>query len=215
MSPVPARPTSSISTASPMRHSHPTRPIRRRPSLRLAGVSLEVAIRSGPDPWYGREQCALDRSSDQVLLPTLLSTPASARPWSAGAWLSRQARPRSDPDSGAPAGSSRQRSGRYRASIHSASFCVTRRRPSNGLSALVGRGNGRRSARRAICAMTAKRLRRRMAARRRSCRFMLGHGVVCGRVEEIGELLDSVNQPGSRPCPRRVRIHRNDLNPRG
>jgi hypothetical protein len=163
MRPVPARPTSSISTANHIRHSHPTRPIRRRDSLRLAGVSLEVAIRSGPDPWYGREQSALDRSSDQVPLPTLLSTPCQRSPLVRGHVVGSIGDHEAIGTAVPPPAVSRQRSGRYRASIHSASFCVTRRRPSNGRSALVGRGNGRRSARRAICAMTAKRLRRRMA----------------------------------------------------
>jgi hypothetical protein len=52
-------------------------------------------------------------------------------------------------------------------------------------------------------------------ARRRACRFALGHGLVPRRVEEIGKLLNTVNQPGARTRPRRVRIHRNDTNPRG
>jgi hypothetical protein len=34
-------------------------------------------------------------------------------------------------------------------------------------------------------------------------------------VEEFGELLNTVNQPGARTRPRRVRIHRNEPNPRG
>jgi hypothetical protein len=35
------------------------------------------------------------------------------------------------------------------------------------------------------------------------------------RVEKIGKLLNTVNQPGARTRPRRVRIHRNEPNPRG
>ena len=45
--------------------------------------------------------------------------------------------------------------------------------------------------------------------------FALGHGLVRRRVEEIGKLLNTVNQPGARTRPRRVRIHRNDPNPPG
>jgi hypothetical protein len=163
MRPVPARPTSSISTANHIRHSHPTRPIRRRDSLRLAGVSLEVAIRSGPDPWYGREQSALDRSSDQVPLPTLLSTPCQRSPLVRGHVVGSIGGPRSDRDSGASAGSFQTAVRQIPCQHPFGILLLTRRRPSNGRSALVGRGNGRRSARRAICSMTAKRLRRRMA----------------------------------------------------
>ena len=42
--------------------------------------------------------------------------------------------------------------------------------------------------------------------------FALGHGLVPRRVEEIGKLLNTVNQPGARTRPRRLRIHRNDPN---
>jgi hypothetical protein len=51
--------------------------------------------------------------------------------------------------------------------------------------------------------------------RQRSCRFALGQGLVLRWVEEIGEFLNAVNQPGAGPRPRRVRIHRNEPNPRG
>jgi hypothetical protein len=46
-------------------------------------------------------------------------------------------------------------------------------------------------------------------------RFALGHGPVPRRVEKIGKLLNTVNQPGARPRPRGVRIHRNEPNRRG
>ena len=42
--------------------------------------------------------------------------------------------------------------------------------------------------------------------------FALGHRLVRRRVEEISELLNTVNQPSARTRPRRVRIHRNDPN---
>ena len=45
--------------------------------------------------------------------------------------------------------------------------------------------------------------------------FALGHGLVSRRVEEMGKLLNTVNQPGARTRPRRVRIHRDDPNRRG
>ena len=45
--------------------------------------------------------------------------------------------------------------------------------------------------------------------------FALGHGLVRRRVEEIGKLLNTVNQSGAGTRPRRVRIHRNDPNRRG
>jgi hypothetical protein len=45
--------------------------------------------------------------------------------------------------------------------------------------------------------------------------FALGHGLVSRRVEEMGKLLNTVNQPGARTRPRRIRIHRNDPNRRG
>jgi hypothetical protein len=38
-------------------------------------------------------------------------------------------------------------------------------------------------------------------ARRRACRFALGQGLVRRRVEEFGELLNTVNQPGARTRP--------------
>ena len=45
--------------------------------------------------------------------------------------------------------------------------------------------------------------------------FALRQGLVPRRMEEIGKLLNAVNQPGARTRPRRVRIHRNDPNRRG
>jgi hypothetical protein len=44
--------------------------------------------------------------------------------------------------------------------------------------------------------------------------FALGHSLVGRRVEEIGKLLNTVNQPCARTRPRRVRIHRNNPNRR-
>src|SRR5215217_4704676 len=76
MRPVPARPTSSINTVNPLRHTHPTRPSRRRPSLRLAGASLEIAI--GPSSISVVRPIAVQRLTGvaiRPLLPTLLSTP--------------------------------------------------------------------------------------------------------------------------------------------
>jgi hypothetical protein len=133
MRPVPARPTSRISTANPMRQSHPTRPIRRRPSLRIAGVSLEVGIRPAQYPWCGRCSAALDRRSDQALLPTLLSTlPALAAGLRARGCLDG-ARPRGDLDRGASAGSFETAVGRCPApaSIRDPSASPARR-PSTG-----------------------------------------------------------------------------------
>jgi hypothetical protein len=56
----------------------------------------------------------------------------------------------------------------------------------------------------------ADRVRRRWRCTRRACRFALGHGPVRCWVEEIGKLLDTVNQPGARPRTGAFRIHRNE-----
>ena len=47
---------------------------------------------------------------------------------------------------------------------------------------------------------------------RRACRFRARPRPGPSPVEEIGKLLNTVNQPGARTRPRRVRIHRNDPN---